>query len=426
MKITLINLSNTDRVSGRGKPTFPLTPYSLLLLAALIRRHGGFEVEIIDEDFDAVSFRTLDTDCVGLSVNSRISRRAYRIADTLRARGITVLLGGPHPTVVPEEARRHCDALVRGEAEDIIDVLLDDLEAGRLKQVYRNEHVPSLQGRPVVDHSLVNPDNYLLQAVSTTRGCPYNCEFCSVHSIYGRKIRTRPIDDVIEEVGRATKTLFFTDDNVFARRSYSSELLRRLAPLRVKWGAQACIGVGKDDELLELARASGCLMLFVGMETVNPKNLEGIGKPQNRVDEYKALIRNIHAHGINIQGSFIVGLDDDDLSSFAALERFIDESGIDTIHLQILKPYPGTRLRDRLAREGRLLSEDDWDNLSELRIDYVPRLIAPDRLVQEYRNTLERITSIERIERRLQHAPNREIASMLNMSQRHKLMHALI
>jgi radical SAM superfamily enzyme YgiQ (UPF0313 family) len=233
------------------------------------------------------------------------------------------------------------------------------------------------------------------------------------------------VEDVIEEVGRTHKTLFFTDDNVFAKRSYSRELMRRLIPLNVKWGAQACISVGKDDETLRLARESGCLMLFVGMETVNPKNLDGIGKPQNKVEEYKELIRNIHDHGINIQGSFIVGLDDDDVSSFAALESFIDESGIDTIHLQILKPYPGTRLRDRLAREGRLLSENDWDNLSELRIDYVPRLIAPDRLVQEYRRTLERITSIEKIEKRLLHAPNREIASMLNMSQRHKLMHAL-
>jgi radical SAM superfamily enzyme YgiQ (UPF0313 family) len=333
-------------------------PVALPYLASLVPPE--FRVSIVDENVDEIDFDK-QVDLVGMSVLTMTAPRAYEISALYRERGTPVVLGGIHPTVVPEEASRHADAIVMGEAEGVWQQLLADFRQGKMEKVYRRNGPCRLGGLPHPRWDLMNKGAYLTtNVVQATRGCPYNCAFCSVSSVFGRKYRCRPVDDVIDEIAALDgKLLGFLDADVTGNPSYAKELFKALIPYRKIWAGDAGMRVANDDELLRLAAKSGCKGLFVGFESLSPASLQEAGKSQNTVDYYKDTIKKIIDHGISVLAGFVFGFDTDDESVFERTVEFAIESKLLYADFNILCPYPGTAIHAKLTEEGRII-ETDW------------------------------------------------------------------
>ena len=358
----------------------------LLVFAALLPE--SYDIEFIDEDFQQIDFEQ-PYDFVAISATTQKVPRAYEIGDLFRHRGVTVLMGGIHPTVMPEEAKEHSDSVVVGEVEGIISDLLRDIESGVLKPFYRNGDVVDIRKSPIPRYDLVDPGNYKVIWVQTARGCPHDCEFCAATKVYGSRYRRKRLNRVLQEIGVVKDIwkypiLGFADDNMFVNRKYSSELVRSLVPMNVRFIAQSDISVGEDAELLAALRQAGCIALYIGFESISVKSLEGLDKhnwKKRKLKEYASMIKNIQSNGIGVIGSFILGLDGDPQSVFEDTAQFIIDNNLYGSAINILTPLPGTRLRDRLEREGRLL-EIPWDRYSYWNVNYKPRQFSPDQLIE--------------------------------------------
>jgi radical SAM superfamily enzyme YgiQ (UPF0313 family) len=333
-------------------------PLALPYIASLVP--WDVHVSIVDENVDDIDFDKR-VDLVGISVLTMTAPRAYQIAKRYRERGTPVVLGGVHPTVLPEEASQHADALVVGEAEGVWQELLTDFQHGRMKRVYSSNGPCSLDGLPHPRWDLMNEGAYLTtNVVQATRGCPYDCAFCSVSSVFGRKYRCRPVEDVINEIAAHDgKLLGFVDADITGHPAYAKELFKALIPYRKIWAGDAGMRVANDDELLKLAAKSGCKGLFVGFESLSPASLQEAGKSQNTVDRYKDTIKKIIDHGISVLAGFVFGFDTDDESVFERTVEFAIESKLLYADFNILCPYPGTAIHAKLAEQGRII-ETDW------------------------------------------------------------------
>ncbi|HEY78273.1 MAG TPA: B12-binding domain-containing radical SAM protein, partial [Dehalococcoidia bacterium] len=323
MRLELIVPATQENIRRRKKGLIP--PLGLAMVAALTPPE--VEVSLTDENVTDIDFQK-EVDLVGITALTATAPHAYDIADNFRAMGIKVILGGAHPSTLPDEASRHADAVVIGEAEGIWPNLIDDFKANKLKRVYRQSKRPSLINLPLPRRDLfANGAYYVTNTISTTRGCPYSCSFCSVTSLFGRTIRCRPVEEVVKEIETLNqrKLIVFVDDNIVGNPKYAKELFHALIPYRIKWVSQASVTVARNDELLRLTAASGCADLFIGFETLSPTNLAAIGKKVNMVDEYETVIKKIHSHGIAIHGFFILGLDEDDEDVFERTLHFAQE-----------------------------------------------------------------------------------------------------
>ena len=247
------------------------------------------------------------------------------------------MLGGIHPTMMGSEAKMHAESVVLGEAEDVWPQVLDDFKRSCLKPFYKPAGMCSLDGLRVPRRELLNRKAYFfVNTLQTTRGCPFDCDFCSVTTFYGRSYRTRPVAEVINEISRMEPGfLFFVDDNIAGSPGYAKKLFRALIPLKIKWFSQASLGIVKDRALLDLARQSGCKGLFIGFESLTPESIKAMGKSINLVVEYKEAIKRIHDCGIGIQGSFIFGTDHDDASVFSDVIRFIERTRLEAVIFSI-------------------------------------------------------------------------------------------
>jgi radical SAM superfamily enzyme YgiQ (UPF0313 family) len=301
-----------------------------------------------------------DVDLVGISVDSKTACRAYDIAARYRQRGIPVVLGGIHATALPDEALQYADSVVVGEAETVWPEVLADFQAKNLRARYVGGW-PELVDLPWARRDLFRSHKYIpFQVVQTMRGCPYLCEFCSVSSANGRRLRARPIDDVLGEARTLGSRLLFADDNILIARKHSVELLGRLAELGKTWIGQCSLAGLTDDANIRLLANSGCKALFIGFESINEATLKLTGKPQNRPHRYLDIIGNLHDHGIRIWGSFVFGFDTDDTEVFERTVEFGIEAQLTMATFAILTPYPGTPLYRRLAAEGRLTDSTWW------------------------------------------------------------------
>jgi radical SAM superfamily enzyme YgiQ (UPF0313 family) len=269
------------------------------------------------------------------------------------------VLGGLHTTALPDEAIQHADAVVLGEAEGTWPKLLDDFKHHRLERFYSAPR-PSLVDLPLPRRDLLKPRSYITTAtVQTTRGCPFACSFCSVTEFFGRSYRTRPVQEVIKEI-RALKTKFvgFIDDNIIGNHRYARELFTALIPERVKWLGQASLNLARDPELLKLAKASGCLGLFIGFESLSEAGLTELNKTYQSPGNFRSAIKKIQDYGIGIEGSFIFGLDADTPDVFKRTLDFAVSSGLELASFGVLTPFPGTPLYRKLERERRIISRD--------------------------------------------------------------------
>ena len=358
-------------------------PYlALTILAALTGEE--WKISIIDENVDAIDFSDLP-DLVAISIMTPLSKRGYEIADAFRGKGVSVVLGGIHPTMMKDEAKTHADSVVMGEAEETWPLVLSDFKRGNLQPFYESANFCSLDKLAVPKRNLLNRKGYFFtNTVQTTRGCPFDCVFCSVTSFYGRTYRVRPVENVISEIGQMEKGfLFFVDDNIVGKPSYAKELFGALIPLKIKWFSQASLSVVKDRELLNLAQRSGCKGLFIGFESLSQENLRAMGKSTNRVSEYKDAIRMLHDHGIGIQGSFIFGMDHDDSSVFSDVIRFIEKTHLEAVLFSVLTPFPGTRIYETLQRENRII-DTDWEKYDMNHVVFRPKKMTPEELQEGF------------------------------------------
>jgi len=360
----------------QGFSFFP--PLNLGILAAITP--PDWEVRLIDENFAPVDY-DYPADLVGISFMTGLAPRAYAMADRFRSRGRSVVLGGIHASAVPEEAKRHADAVVVGEAENLWPLLVADFAAGRLQPIYRAAERPNLEHWTRPRRSIFPPKGYFTRATTqTTRGCPFRCNFCSVTQFFGHTYRFRPVADVVSEVEEmASPVVFFVDDNIVGNPRRAKDLFRALIPLRVRWMSQGSLTMAEDDELLTLAAKSGCIGLFVGFESLNPAAIAAMGKPINVVSRYETAIKRLHGHGIAIEGAFIFGLDEDDDSVFERTVSFAQRVHLEAVQFSVLTPFPGTPLYREMEAAGRII-ERDWAKYDGQEVVFRPKQMSPDKL----------------------------------------------
>jgi radical SAM superfamily enzyme YgiQ (UPF0313 family) len=382
---------------------------ALLVLGALTP--SEHDVRVIDENLDEVD---LDAgyDLVGITMMTQQATRAYELADGFRARGVPVVLGGLHATVLPQEAADHADAVVIGEAETLWPRLLADAARGALARFYAAPRAEPLDlGRsPLPRYELIAGRPYQRVWVQTTRGCPHDCEFCAASKVYGQRYRRKGVDQVVAEVARVRDlfgpvSLGFSDDNMLIHRGFSTALLERLVPFGLEWVAQTDISVARDGRLLELLRRSGCVHLFIGFESATAEGLQGLDQRDWKLRQwprYQADIARIQSCGIGVMGAFILGLDTDGPEVFERTAEFIIDNRLYDAQISILTPFPGTRLRRRLQRAGRLLPTP-WSNYTVFDVNFVHPRLSREELEQGLLDVYRRINSPEIYLRKLEH-----------------------
>jgi radical SAM superfamily enzyme YgiQ (UPF0313 family) len=354
---------------SRATQFFRFSMLSSLYVAAAMPRYVS--VRIVDEEVEPVDFE-VDADLVGISFMTFNAPRAYEIAARFRARGKTVVVGGYHPSLLPDEAQQHADCVCVGEAEGTVPRMIADFRRGALAPRYVSGPV-SLAGLPVPDRSLIRAGRYApVEAVQATRGCPNACSFCSITSFFHRRFRTRPVDEVVDELRQLGRHLLFMDDNLTANRNYAEELFRRMTPLKKQWFSQCGIGIAYDDRLLKAAADSGCRGLFVGLESLSQDNLAGWNKKTNRAAEYGWAIRRIHEHGIGVIPGIVLGYDGDTRETFDDTLGFLLDANVDALQATILTPFPGTPLFAEMARQGRI-TDRDWAHYDFRHVVFEPK-----------------------------------------------------
>ena len=334
-------------------------PLNLATLAALTPP----EHEVVIDDGCVGSVTAKDAaDLVAITAMTAQAPSAYRLADEYRARGIPVVLGGIHPSMCPDEAGEHADAVVLGEADRLWPGLVQDFANGRMKSRYHDPVAVDLAQLVIPRRDLLDPSGYVaFNSVQTTRGCPFDCNFCSVTTMSGVKYRFRPKEKVVEEVRSLDgHSVYFVDDNIIGNPKKAKELFRALMPVQRKWASQVTINFARDKELMRLARESGCQGVFIGFETTSDKSVRDAGKGVNRPKEYLRDIRRIHAAGMKVWGSFIFGFDNDDLDVFAHTLEFVEKAEMEFAQFSLMTPLPGTALYRQFVGEDRLVHRD-WE-----------------------------------------------------------------
>jgi radical SAM superfamily enzyme YgiQ (UPF0313 family) len=351
---------------------------TLTALAALTP--ADIDVKITDENVEPVDFGE-DVDLVGVTGMLMHAPRAYQIAQRFRQRGIPVVMGGPHASSLPSEAKEHVDAVVIGEAENVWEGLIEDLKNGCLKPFYKADAFCSMERLPFPRLDLLRKDAYMtINCVQTSRGCPHQCDFCHVTHFFGKTYRCRPVEEVIEEVKRLEGDfLVFIDDNIAGNRPYAKEFFTRLKPLKKKWASQASMTLTRDPELLQLAAESGCVSLFIGVESLSSENLKDVNKSFNRAHQFEEAMKALHDCDIMILAGFIFGLDHDDEGVFERTLRFCERNRIELPSFFVLTPLPGTALYRRMESEGRLLHKD-WAQYNGATVVFKPRLMTEETL----------------------------------------------
>ncbi len=382
MKMLLVAPSRDSATSQKISAIVRFPQISLLYLAAVTP--PWHEVSLVEEEVQQIDLE-VECDLVGITCMTANACRAYALADQFRERGRKVILGGVHPTVLPLEAKEHCDSVVVGEAEPVWADLLEDAERGKLKSFYQAETGWNLNNYPGPRRTVSSVASAMgIVPAIASRGCPYDCEFCCVKRIFGRTVRHVSVEKVIEDVSSTRhRWIMFLDDNIMGDQAYAWKLFAALGAHGIRWGGQASISFVKNDALLQHAASNGCVGLFVGLESISDRKLEVMRKGMRTLSGTEEAIRKIMDSGIFIHASIVFGFDEDDIGVFDKTLEFLYHTRIPSATFNILTPYPGTALHEQLRSEGRLLTTD-WNYYDHCTPTFRPLMMSADELYQGY------------------------------------------
>ena len=409
-------MKNRDAKHRKRKAS--LVPINLPLIAGLTPEN--FEVKIIDENVQDIDFNETP-DIVGITGMTAVINRAYEIADIYKNRGIKVILGGIHVSMLPDEAMQHADAIVEGEVENVWHTLLTDFENNQLKNRYKGTAYDLSNGNGVIKRGLINKKSYSMpNPIMTSRGCPHNCSYCSVTQFYGYRFRHMPVDTIINEISTIEdKWIGFIDDNIYGDIKHAKELFKKMKPLGVKWVGQGDMRIARNPELLELARESGCEWLFMGIETISTDNLKSIHKSFNMGDKYTEAIAKIKSSGIKVFGSFIFGLENDDEGVFERTVKFGIDNKLDGANFYILTPFPGTELYGQMEKEGLLLHKD-WSKYDANHVVFKHKKLTAQQLLDGLVYAYKEFYSVPSIMKRVVY-PRKDILQVLALNTMRRL-----
>ena len=391
--------------TGIWKKSLRYAPLTLTTLASLVPEELGATVKIVDEGIADIDLDA-EADLVGISAITGTAARSYELADHFRRRGIPVVLGGVHPSLMPDESARHADSVVVGYAEQTWPQLLHDFVAGTIQERYIQARDLSLAGLPLPQRHLLPSARFAtMHTIEATRGCIHHCEFCVVPAAWGRPLQ-KPVADVVADIRQMrARRLIFLDLNLIADVEYAKELFTALIPLNIVWGGLATTLIARDDELLDLAARSGCRGLLLGFESLAPESLRETNKAFNLRLDYHEVVRKIHERNIAIMGCFVFGFDHDTPDTFAQTVAFAIDANIDLPRYAILTPFPGTALFHRLMREERILT-DDWTLYDGQHVVYQPSRMSAHELLRGTERAWKQTYSYRSIARRLLNARN--------------------
>lgn len=386
---------------GIFKKNLRYAPLTLTTLAALIPPELNTHVEILDEGVEEIDIDQVQADLVGITSTTGNAVRAYELADRLRARRIPVVMGGPHVTLVPDDAQAHVDSVVVGYAEDTWPELLRDFVAGQMKLRYLMSSDLSLANRPFPKRELVKKHGYITTHVfETQRSCIHYCEFCVAPAAWGNKPFYKPVEDVIADIKQHyDRRILFIDLNLINDHDYAARLFEALIPLKVDWFGLVTTLLNRDKPLLELAARSGCSGLLMGFESISRDNQKLMKKGFNTPDEYRAITDELHCYGITLMACFTFGLDHDTTDVFMETARFAVEASIDLPRYAIVTPFPGTALFKRLEAEGRILTKN-WELYDAQHVVFQPKLMTPEQLYAGHEQAWKYTYSIPNMTRR--------------------------
>ena len=358
--------------NGIFKKSLRYAPLTLTTLSALVPEELDVRVSLYDEGIEEIPL-DLSADLIGMTVITGSSTRSYYLADHFRSRGVPVVLGGPHVTLMPDEAAQHADSIVTGYAESTWPQLLREFKVGAMRPRYNQELNFNLDQPVFPERHRLDKRQYLtLDVFEATRSCIHDCEFCIVPVAWGRKPFQKPVEHVVHDITRQeAKKLIFIDLNLISDQNYAAQLFEALIPLKVNWFGLSTTLIGRNPELLDLMARSGCTGLLVGFESITRSNLLQSQKSFNTPKNYQELVAKLHDKGISVMGCFVFGLDDDGLEIFEETAQFVIDTGIDLPRFAIATPFPGTPFFQRLEDEGRILTRS-WEHYDGQHVVFQP------------------------------------------------------
>jgi len=384
MRTRIIHLINPKTDSLTTRPIYfnraLYSPLAGLLAVAACIPKDQYQVVLTDENIETIDFE-LKADLVGISAMTSYVNRGYQIADRFRAKGVPVVMGGVHPSFMPQEALQHADAVVIGEVELVIDKLLDDLRQGTMRGTYKSEKLHPMVGLAMPRYDLLKKNRYVNRTfVQTSRGCHQGCTFCAEPLMNGLKFRYRPVDEVIHEMENCgARTISVNDADFFGTPERPKEVMRALKGRGIRWQAGVTSKLAYDDRMLELAAESGCTMLSIGFESISRETLKSVHKHVNRPENFAALVEKVHSYGIMVFGLFMFGFDGDTTSVFGDTVKFNIATKYDACAYSVLTPYPGTLTWYEMKRAGRIVSFD-WTMYDQGHVVYRPGGMLADEL----------------------------------------------
>jgi radical SAM superfamily enzyme YgiQ (UPF0313 family) len=371
----------------------------LLAVAALIPQ-DRYEVILVDENIEPIDF-DIKADLVGISAMTSYVKRGYQIADAFRRRGVPVIMGGVHPSFMPEEALQHADAVVVGEAEFVMARVLEDLDDGSIGGIYKAERLHSMVNMAPPRYDLIKARRYVNTTyIQTSRGCHHACAFCAEHVMYGLQFRYRPIEEVIREIDASgAHMISLNDADFFGTPRRAAELMRALKGRGIRWQAAVNTREAHNEELLNLAAESGCYMLSLGFESISRETLRNVHKFQNSPERYVELVEKIQSHGILVLGLFMFGFDGDDPSVFEETVKSNIAANFDACAYSIMTPYPGTITWYEMMKDGRI-TNFDWDMYDQGNVVFRPAGLTPQGLQEGHALAYKHFYSLSSIARR--------------------------
>ncbi len=404
MKITLIQPRGPMYRYGSGvfKKPVRYAPLTLTTLASLVPEGLEAKLELIDEGVEQFKIPKDNPDLVGISAITGHAIRAYKISDYFRSRNVPVVLGGVHPTLMPEEAKQHADSVVTGFAEESWPQLLRDFQKGEMKEFYHQSREISLENLPNPRRELLEKKGYVtLHSVQATRGCYNHCDFCVTPIVCQGKMYFRPVEEVVEEIESINgRDMLFVDVSPIEDRDYAMKLYSAMIPLKKRWMSPCTMRIANDPELLRVASESGCKGLLLGLESVCENSLKKMHKNFNSLKDYKDQVKRLHDHGIAINGCFVFGSDEDDKDVFKRTVDFVQENNIDLPRYTVYTPFPGTPLYKRFNREGRILT-NNWSMYDAQHVVIQPKNMSPQELQEGHRWAWKQTYSVPNIFKRM-------------------------